>query len=180
MARDPFFIIGERPRPDLRLADLAGLRFASVSEVPTPWICLQDDIRRAGVDPASLNRIADKTMDENEAALRAGTVDAIQVFQPYAERLIASGAGHVWNAAASRGLTAYTTLVTRRDVLARRADDLLKRLRHVSYAGLVRQHARPRHRARPTDRLFPMCQPDAPSLRPSSAIAVIACGRPTR
>ena len=32
-------------------------------------------------------------MEENEAALRAGTVDAIQVFQPYAERLIASGAG---------------------------------------------------------------------------------------
>jgi NitT/TauT family transport system substrate-binding protein len=125
VARDPFFIIGARPEPDFKFADLASLKFATVSEVPTPWICLANDIRRAGVDPNGLDRITDKTMAENEAALRAGTVDAIQVFQPYAERLIASGAGHIWNAAATRGLTAYTTLVTRRETLTRRADDLL-------------------------------------------------------
>ncbi len=131
VARDPFFIIGARARPDFKFTDLVGLRFASVSEVPTPWICLQDDIRRAGTDPGRLNRITDKTMAENEAALRSGTLDAIQVFQPYAERLIASGAGHVWNAAATRGLTAYTTLVTRRSVLAGRADELLKMIRAI-------------------------------------------------
>jgi NitT/TauT family transport system substrate-binding protein len=120
VARDPFFIIGARPRPDFRFDDLKSLRIATVSEVPTPWICLADDIRRAGVDPDALPRIADRSMDENEAALRAGTVDAIHVFQPHAERLLASGAGHVWYAAAKRGLTAYTTLVTRRPVLAAR------------------------------------------------------------
>jgi NitT/TauT family transport system substrate-binding protein len=125
VARDPFFIIGAGPRPDFGFADLAHVRFACVSEVPTPWICLADDICRAGVDPSSLARVADKTMAENEQALRAGTLDAIQVFQPYAERLIASGAGHVWNAAANRGLTAYTTLITRRATLASRADELL-------------------------------------------------------
>ena len=125
VARDPFFIIGARPRPDFRFADLAPLKLATVSEVPTPWICLANDIRQAGLDPNSLDRIADRSMAENEAALRAGTVDAVQVFQPYAERLVASGAGHVWNAAATRGLTAYTTLVTRRETLLKRADDLL-------------------------------------------------------
>ena len=125
VARDPFFIIGAQPKPDFRFTDLASLKFATVSEVPTPWICLANDIRQAGVDPNTLDRITDKSMAENEAALRAGTVDVIQVFQPYAERLIASGAGHIWNAAATRGLTAYTTLVTRRETLARRADDLL-------------------------------------------------------
>ena len=57
VARDPFFVIGARPRPDFRLADLAKLRFASVSEVPTPWICLADDLRRAGVDPDRLDRV---------------------------------------------------------------------------------------------------------------------------
>jgi len=57
--------------------------------------------------------------------LRAGKLDAIQVFQPYAEQLIASGAGHVWYAAATRGLTAYTTLVTRRSTLAARGEELL-------------------------------------------------------
>ncbi len=131
VARDPFFIIGRQPRPDFRFGDLQNLRFASVSEVPTPWICLADDIRRAGIDPGSLQRIPDRTMEQNEAALRAGTLDAIHVFQPHAERLVASGAGHVWYAAATRGLTAYTTLVTRRDVLQRREEELLKMTRAV-------------------------------------------------
>ena len=125
VARDPFFIIGARAKPDFKFTDLIPLKLATVSEVPTPWICLANDIRRAGVDPGSINRVTDKTMAENEAALRAGAVDAIQVFQPYAERLIASGAGHIWNSAATRGLTAYTTLVTRRETLRTRADDLL-------------------------------------------------------
>lgn len=131
VARDPFFIIGARPRPDFRFADLKGLRFATVSEVPTPWICLADDIRRAGLDPVALAPIADRTMDENEAALRAGALDAIHVFQPHAERLLASGAGHVWYAAATRGRTAYTTLVTRRGVLERQHDELLRMTRAV-------------------------------------------------
>jgi NitT/TauT family transport system substrate-binding protein len=131
VARDPFFVIGRESRPNFRFADLKGLRLATVSEVPTPWICLADDIRRAGVDPDTLDRIPDRSMEDNAAALRAGTVDAIHVFQPQAERLIASGAGHVWYAAATRGLTAYTTLVTRRGVLDKRADDLLKMTRAV-------------------------------------------------
>jgi NitT/TauT family transport system substrate-binding protein len=131
VARDPFFIIGREPRPNFQFTDLQALRLATVSEVPTPWICLADDIRRDGVDPDRLDRIADQSMAENEAALRAGTVDAIHVFQPYAERLILSGAGHVWYAAATRGLTAYTTLVTRRGVLEAREDDLLKMTRAV-------------------------------------------------
>ena len=134
VARDPFFIIGAKPRPDFRFVDLKGLRFATVSEVPTPWICLANDLRQAGVDPAALDRVTDKTMAENEAALAASKLDAIQVFQPYAERLIASGAGHVWNAAATRGLTAYTTLVTRRDVLTQRADEMQRMTRAIHRA----------------------------------------------
>ena len=126
VARDPFFIIGSKPRPDFKVADLAGLKFATVSEVPTPWVCLQDDLRRAGVDPDRLDRITDRSMTDNEAALRAGTVDAIQVFQPHAEQSIRSGAGHLWYAAADRGLTAYTTLVTRREVLEQRRADLAR------------------------------------------------------
>ena len=43
----------------------------------------------------------------------------MQLFQPYAEDLLASGAGHLWYAAANRGLTAYTTLDTRRAVMDR-------------------------------------------------------------
>jgi NitT/TauT family transport system substrate-binding protein len=126
VARDPFFVIGARPRPDFRLADLAKVKFASVSEVPTPWICLADDLRRAGVDLDRLDRLSGPSMADNAAAIGAGTLEAAQLFQPYAEELLASGAGHLWYAAATRGLTAYTTLVTRRATLERRADDLFR------------------------------------------------------
>jgi len=132
IARDPFFIIGREPRPDFRLADLATIRFASVAEVPTPWLCLQHDIRGAGIDPATLNRLSGPNMAENAAALRNGALDAVQVFQPYAEDLIASGAGHLWYAAARRGLTAYTTLVTRRPLLTARRDELLRMTRAMA------------------------------------------------
>ena len=134
VARDPFFIIGREPRPGFQPAELAGIRFASVAEVPTPWLCLQDDLRRTGVDPAGLNRVADATMADNAAALRDGRLDAIQVFQPYAEELIASGTGHVWYAAANRGLTAYTTLVTRRSTLRARRAEMLAMVRALHRA----------------------------------------------
>src|SRR6185503_14180615 len=74
VARDPFFVIGAKPRPSFRLADLSKIRFASVSEVPTPWICLADDLRRAGVNPDRLDRIWGPSMADNAAAIRAGTL----------------------------------------------------------------------------------------------------------
>jgi NitT/TauT family transport system substrate-binding protein len=129
VARDPFFVIGREPRPLFRPADLTTVRLGSVSEVPTPWLCLQDDIRRDGADPGAVQLVTDGTMARNAAALREGRLDAVQVFQPYAEELLASGAGHLWYAAAGRGLTAYTTLVTRRSVLDRKRDELLAMVR---------------------------------------------------
>jgi NitT/TauT family transport system substrate-binding protein len=129
VARDPFFVIGRKPLPSFRPADLARVRLGTVSEVPTPWLCLQDDIRRDGVDPSVVSRVTNGTMAANADALRAGALDAAQVFQPYAEELLASGSGHLWYAAANRGLTAYTTLVTRRSVLERKRDELLAMVR---------------------------------------------------
>src|SRR6516225_1293343 len=48
-ARDPFFLVGRGAR--FRLTDLPALRLATVSEVPTPWLCLQQDLREHGLDP---------------------------------------------------------------------------------------------------------------------------------
>jgi NitT/TauT family transport system substrate-binding protein len=129
VARDPFFIIGREPNPNFRPADLTRIRLGTVSEVPTPWLCLQDDIRRDGADPDTVNRVTTNSMAQNAQALRDGTLDAVQLFQPYAEDLLASGAGHLWYAAANRGLTAYTTLVTRRSVIAAKRDELLRMVR---------------------------------------------------
>lgn len=108
VCRDPFFLVAREPNLRFRLRDLLGKRVATVCEVPTPWMCLQHDLRLAGIDPAGLARIPDRTMGENAAALRAGDADVIQVFQPVAEELVGEGAGHIWYAAADRGLTTYT------------------------------------------------------------------------
>jgi NitT/TauT family transport system substrate-binding protein len=72
-------------------------------------------------------------MAENAASLHAGQLDAVQLFQPYAEELLQSGAGHLWSAAANRGLTAYTTLVTRRSVLISRRDELAAMVRAMDH-----------------------------------------------
>src|SRR5271165_7207459 len=123
VTRDPFFVVGREPRPDFTFADLYGRRVATVSEVPTPWLCLQDDLRRAGLDPDQLARIADRTMADNVRALRRGEIDAVQLFQPFVEELVASGDGHVWYAAAARGPTSYTAFYTRRAVLAAKREE---------------------------------------------------------
>jgi NitT/TauT family transport system substrate-binding protein len=129
VTRDPFLLIGRAPHPDFTFADLLGTRIATVSEVPTPWLCLQEDMRRGGLDPDALPRISDRTMAENVAALRRGEFDVVQLFQPYAEELIASGDGHLWYAAADRGPCSYTTFYTRRSVLATRREQMTKVVR---------------------------------------------------
>jgi NitT/TauT family transport system substrate-binding protein len=129
VTRDPFLLIGREPHPGFALADLYGKRVATVSEVETPWLCLQEDLRRDGLDPDALPRIADRTMAENTAALRRGELDVVQLFEPFAEELIAAGEGHLWHAAATRGPTAYTSFYTRRAVLAARRDEMKKLVR---------------------------------------------------
>jgi NitT/TauT family transport system substrate-binding protein len=120
--RDPFLLVGRTPRPDFRLQDLPGLRFGSVSEVPTPWWCLQDDLRRLGIDPAALDRAGDRRMAENVAAVAEGRLEVAQVFEPHAATLEARG-GAVWHAAASRGPTAYSALyATEARIAARRTE----------------------------------------------------------
>jgi len=123
--RDPFFLVGREPKPDWQLSDLLRMRLGSVSEVPTPWLCLQHDLRLAGLDPAQVRRIPDRSMPENLAALGTGDIDVMQAFEPFVEQAVEAG-GHIWYAAASRGLTAYTSLYTTRQCLARDPDGLLR------------------------------------------------------
>lgn len=106
--RDPFLLLGMGARPGFALADLAGMRIAIPSEVPTPWWCFQHDLREAGLDPAACT-MRFMPMHEGAAALRAGTVDAVLLFEPHAAALEDDGAA-VWYAAASRGPTAYSAL----------------------------------------------------------------------
>jgi NitT/TauT family transport system substrate-binding protein len=134
VCRDPFSLVGAAPRPDFRLADLAALRFATVAEVPTPWLCLQEDLRRAGVDPARVDRVADRTMAENLRALAAGEIAAAQLFEPFVEEALAAGIGHLWHQASRRGRTTYTALVTTRERLRAEPGPLLAMVRALHRA----------------------------------------------
>jgi len=131
VTRDPFLLMGREPRPNFTLGDLKSVRLATVSEVPTPWLCLQHDLRLAGIDPVRIAPIADQTMARNVAALKAGEVDVIQVFEPFPSLLLAEGAAHVWYEAARRGPTSYTTFYARRGLLTTRRDELRRMTRAI-------------------------------------------------
>jgi NitT/TauT family transport system substrate-binding protein len=118
-ARDPFFLVGKGDRSKFRLADLPRLKIATVSEVPTPWLCLQHDLREQDVDPARLDRVADRTMADNLEALRGRQLDVAQMFEPYVTMALRTGAGDVLYAASARGPTVYTTFLATRDSISR-------------------------------------------------------------
>ena len=131
VGRDPFFLLGRTPNPDFRFGDLLGLKVATVCEVPAPWMCLHHEIKLAGVDPAQIVRTAERPMAENAALFRAGEIDVVQVFHPFALQLIEDGAAHIWHTGATHRPTSYTTLNTTRDFAARNPDVLLRMCRAV-------------------------------------------------
>jgi NitT/TauT family transport system substrate-binding protein len=117
--KDPFYLLG-RPRfGPFKLTDLPKLKLGSVSEVPTPWLCLQHDLREAGIDPGSIRRVTDRSMAQNLQALGRGEIDVAQMFEPYASMGARQKLGHIVYAASGRGLTSYTTLIATRDAIMR-------------------------------------------------------------
>jgi NitT/TauT family transport system substrate-binding protein len=130
VCRDPFSLVGATPNPDFALVDLLGKRFASVSEVPTPWLCLGGDLHEAGIDPARLERVIGRTMQENVAGLTTGDIDVAQLFEPFVEVAIRGGA-HVWQPASARGRTSYTVFATTRQRLAADPEPFRKMVRAI-------------------------------------------------
>ncbi len=124
VTRDPFFLVGRadaawKGAPAFKLAELARLRMGSVSEVVTPWLCLQQDLRDAGVDPATVERVTNQSMQANLDALRQGRLDVAQLFEPYVSQALAEGWGRILHAASERGPTSYTSLIATHDGVER-------------------------------------------------------------
>ena len=120
--RDPFYLIARSPPAGFQLKEVAAMRLGIVSEVPTPWYCLRADLEDAGVDIAALRLTQDLTMPQQLEALAAGTLDAVQVFEPYASRALAEGNAILY-AQSSRGPTAYTTFICSRDGVSKKRDE---------------------------------------------------------
>jgi len=129
-----------------------------VTEVPTPWMCLQHDLGLAGIDVKQVKVLPGRSMSESVAALRSGEADVIQVFQPFAATLVHQGAAHAWYAAASRGLVSYTTLNATRAFAEKHPDALTGMCRAMSRTlGWIAAHE-----ARELAQLLASWLPDVP------------------
>jgi NitT/TauT family transport system substrate-binding protein len=113
VARDPFVLVGRTPKPNFKFQDLPSLHVSIATEVPTPWMMFQDDLSRAGVDPALVRGGAEFSMRDNADALLRGEVDLVQVFEPYVDMLLQQGC-HIWHKFSDRGEVAYTSFYTTR------------------------------------------------------------------
>jgi NitT/TauT family transport system substrate-binding protein len=134
VARDPFVLVGRGRRARFRFADLQGMRLAPAGDVPTPWMCFQDDLQRAGLDPAALAGRRVRPMKRNIAAYLRSEVDVVQVFEPYADQLVSEGQGSVWHRFTDRGDIAYTTFYATRKMTRYRRDDCRRLVTGMSRA----------------------------------------------
>ncbi len=94
-SRDGFFLLARRPAEPFRWPDLVGKRVILFAEAPTPWMCLQDVLRRHGADPQRIAAVHGLRVPEALEAFRAGQADYLQTAQPMAEELIQEGAAHL-------------------------------------------------------------------------------------
>lgn len=133
VARDPFCLIGRADAAGFDLKSLATLRIGVVSEVPTPWLCLQADLHDTGIDVEAMiasGRVrTGLTMAQQLQALKDGELDVIQLFEPHVSQALADGAGNLLYAASQRGPTVYTTFICSRDGLA---------AKHEAFAAIYR------------------------------------------
>lgn len=133
VARDPFILIGRHPNPNFSFFDLLRNKIAVAVDVPTPWMTLQDDLLRAGIDPKTIQKTPDASMRVNTDSFKNGTIDLVQVFEPFAQELIEAG-GHVWHRFASRGEIAFTTFYALRSFTTEKRDECEALVRAIDTA----------------------------------------------
>lgn len=137
VGRDPFYLVGSRSLLPFALDQLPARRLSVVSEVPTPWLCLQTDLADNGLDVAAYlahgDIVATRTFEEQITALESGHAEVIQLFEPYVSRLELESGRAVLARAADRGPTVYTVFITTR---ARHAE------KTAEFAALTRAMAR--------------------------------------
>jgi len=96
VGRDPFCLVGRKSLLPFNLRDLATRRLAVVTEVPTPWLCLQQDLRDAGANVRAMQAALasgglvsqERSQSEQLAALQAGEIDVMQAFEPYVSQAL--------------------------------------------------------------------------------------------
>jgi NitT/TauT family transport system substrate-binding protein len=176
VGRDPFMLLMRREPGASRergfdLAQLGEMRWSVVAEVPTPWHCLQQDLRDRSIDPARLlaegRVVQGRSMPSQIDALMAGSVDAIQLFEPYASALERAESAEVVYAASGRGPCCYTTFITSRAAMAQH---------RTAMAALVRALARTQSWIAQSgpDALAQVIGPRLPEIHPTDLRAAVS------
>jgi NitT/TauT family transport system substrate-binding protein len=134
-SRDGFFILSRERADGFRWSDLAGKRLALFGLAPTPWMCLQDVMRRNGVDPGTITLLHGLGVAEGIAALRDGGADYLQTGQPMAEELLEDGVAHLAAAQAPGvGHVPYSSFIVTPEVRRTRPDLCEKAVRALARA----------------------------------------------
>jgi len=116
VGRDPFALVSRRSRLGSGLSGLSEARLGVASEVPTPWLCLQEDLRLQGIDLRSMCEAGSVEQSLTQAelltALRKGETDVVQLFEPYVSEALRDPQFAVMYDPARRGPTTYTVFIT--------------------------------------------------------------------
>jgi NitT/TauT family transport system substrate-binding protein len=131
-SRSGFFLLGRKPAPDFRWADLAGKTVIGFAEAPTPWQCMLTVLRRHGVDPASVRIERKCPVPEALAAFRSGHGDFFEQTQPIVEQLLTSGEAHlVASMGEATGPVPFTSYMTTPEFLRREPGTVLRFTRAI-------------------------------------------------
>lgn len=123
--------------------DLPQFRVAAACEVPPRWLTLRNDLARAGVPPSSVRTLPDRPMADNVGAFLRGEIDVIQMLEPWADRLVKSGAEHVWHRFSQRGDIAYSTFYALRSYIVANRDACRRLVSGLAAAQVAFQAAPP-------------------------------------
>ena len=94
-SRDGFLLLSRAPAPRFQWKDLEGQRLILFAEAPTPWMCLQDVLRRHGVSLERIQVIKGLAVPEAIRTFLAGGADYLETGQPMAEQLLEEGKAHL-------------------------------------------------------------------------------------
>lgn len=130
--RDPFLIIGAEPDPDFAIANLPTRRLAVATEAPTPWLLLQEDVRRLGFDPTSIELTDPVNPIDALEGLANSRFDYVLAFEPWGSKAELEGTGSVLSVGARRGPLAFTSFYGSRDFVIKRPTAVSALLRGLS------------------------------------------------
>ena len=159
-SRDGFFLLSRAPVGEFHWDDLAGKRLILFAEAPTPWMCLQDVLRRSGVDKERITLIPGLPVPQAINTLLAGEGDYLQAAQPMAEELVEDGRTYLAAAMAPAvGPVPFSSLIVTAEFRDRRPDLCARAV--TALARAQRWMA-----AEDPARIAEVIAPDFPAIRP--------------